>query len=181
MSVKEIIVHSADLEKHGSFVLDLLRPISDTLSAIPLESEKIEPEKVIFNNPATIVIWGDGTKSVVKCQDGDTYDPEKGLALAIAKKALGNKGSWYNTFKKWIPKEETQPEPQESPKTNGLKYKVGDLVLIKKQYQEEWSFHFIREGVVRISEVDPEDKDYLYYCAGGYWISEQYIEKKVED
>ena len=56
---------------------------------------------VIFNDPATIVFWSDGTKTVVKCQEYDTFDPEKGLAMAIAKKALGNKGSYYNTIKKW--------------------------------------------------------------------------------
>ena len=64
-------------------------------------------KKVIFNDPATIVIWGDGTKTVVK-RDCELYDPEKGLAMAIAKKALGNKGNYYETFKKWVPE---KPKP----------------------------------------------------------------------
>lgn len=62
-------------------------------------------KNVIFNPPATIVFWMDGTKTVVKCQPGDKYDPEKGLAMAISKKALGNQGNYYNTFAKWIPEE----------------------------------------------------------------------------
>ena len=57
---------------------------------------------VIFNDPATIVFWSDNTKTVVKCGDGDIYDPEKGLAMAIAKKALGNEGNYYEQFKKWL-------------------------------------------------------------------------------
>ena len=65
-----------------------------------------EIKNVIFNDPATIVFWEDGTKTVVKCQDGDGFDPEKGLAMAIAKKAYGNKGSYCNKMKKWLPKEE---------------------------------------------------------------------------
>ena len=65
-----------------------------------------EIKNVIFNNPATIVFWEDGTKTVVKCQDGDEFDPEKGLAMAIAKKAYGNKGDYCNKMKKWLPKEE---------------------------------------------------------------------------
>lgn len=65
-----------------------------------------EIKNVIFNDPATIVFWEDGTKTVVKCQDGDEFDPEKGLAMAIAKKAYGNKGSYCNKMKKWLPKEE---------------------------------------------------------------------------
>lgn len=57
--------------------------------------------RVIFNDPATIVFWDDGTKTVVKCQEGDTYSKETGLALCIAKKTLGNKGNFNNVFKKW--------------------------------------------------------------------------------
>lgn len=60
-------------------------------------------KQVVFNDPATIVIWADGTKTVVKCQEGDTYDEEKGLALCIAKKYLGNKGNFNEVFKKWVP------------------------------------------------------------------------------
>ena len=65
-----------------------------------------EIKNVIFNDPATIVFWEDGTKTVVKCQDGDEFDPEKGLAMAIVKKAYGNKGSYCDKLKKWLPKEE---------------------------------------------------------------------------
>ena len=58
--------------------------------------------KVIFNEPATIVIWADHTKTIVKCDVDDVYDREKGLAMAIAKKALGNKGNFNDEFKKWL-------------------------------------------------------------------------------
>lgn len=61
---------------------------------------------VIYNDPATIVLWMDGTKTVVKCSDYDIYDPEKGLAMAIAKKTLGNQGNYYETFKRWLPEED---------------------------------------------------------------------------
>lgn len=46
--------------------------------------------KVIYHNPATIVFWSDGTKTVVKCDKNDTYDPEKGFYIACAKKLFGN-------------------------------------------------------------------------------------------
>ncbi|MBR4342311.1 MAG: hypothetical protein IKP88_06370 [Lachnospiraceae bacterium] len=51
----------------------------------------VYPKKVIFNKPATIVIWNDGIKTVVKCQKGDRYDPEKGLAMAYVKRLCGLK------------------------------------------------------------------------------------------
>lgn len=61
-------------------------------------------ENVIFNDPATIVFWNDGTKTVVKTQNGEAFDPEKGLAMAICKKMIGkNTGRYYETFKKWLP------------------------------------------------------------------------------
>ena len=68
----------------------------------PTMSDHIK--KVVFNDPATIVIWEDGTKTVVKAQDGEHYDPEKGLAMAIAKKVNGNRHDYYNVFKKWLKK-----------------------------------------------------------------------------
>lgn len=58
--------------------------------------------KVIFNAPATIVIWSDGTKTVVKVQEGEAFDKEKGLAMAICKKSMGNEGNYYSEFKKWL-------------------------------------------------------------------------------
>lgn len=38
-------------------------------------------KNVIFNPPATVVYWTDGTKTVVKCNENDIFDLEKGLAL----------------------------------------------------------------------------------------------------
>lgn len=59
-------------------------------------------KNVIFNDPATIVFWSDDTKTVAKTHPGDKFDPEKGLAMAISKKALGNKGDYYKMFDKWL-------------------------------------------------------------------------------
>ena len=60
-------------------------------------------KKVIFNGPATIVFWQDGTKTVVKCQQGrDCFDPEKGIAMCFVKKLYNNKGRYNNVFKKWV-------------------------------------------------------------------------------
>lgn len=70
------------------------------------EFNPYEPEKVIFNDPATIVFWKDGTKTVVKAVY-EPFDKEKGLAMAIAKKALGNEGKYFNVFKKFISESDT--------------------------------------------------------------------------
>ena len=44
-------------------------------------SEELDFEDIIINPPATIVKWADGTKTVVKCQNNEEYDAEKGIAL----------------------------------------------------------------------------------------------------
>lgn len=64
---------------------------------------RFDIKKVYFKDPVTVVLWEDGTKTIVRRDERDTYDPEKALAMAFAKKALGNKGNYYNIFKKWIP------------------------------------------------------------------------------
>ena len=61
-------------------------------------------KQVKFSGPCTIVIWNDGTKTIVRCAD-EKFDKEKGLAMCIAKKSLGNKGKYYDVFKKWIGEE----------------------------------------------------------------------------
>lgn len=68
--------------------------------------EKIK--KVIFNDPYTIVLWNDGTKTVVKCGKDDVFDPEKGLAMAISKYFFDNKGYFNDVFKKFIPEEKDE-------------------------------------------------------------------------
>ena len=73
-------------------------------------------KRVIFNDPATIIMWADGTKTVAKAVKGDKYDPEKGFAIAYAKKFAGktfregdvlsldgSTGNIYDTLIKTVP------------------------------------------------------------------------------
>ncbi len=63
--------------------------------------KEVTIKNVIFNPPATIVFWSNGDKTVVKCDETESFDPEKGMAMAISKHALGNKGNYYNEFVKY--------------------------------------------------------------------------------
>ena len=69
-----------------------------------------EIKNVKFNGPATIVFWADGTKTVVKCQDGDDYSKEVGLAMCIVKKAFGNTSKYNDIFKKWCPSYDSETD-----------------------------------------------------------------------
>ena len=66
--------------------------------------------KVIFNDPATIVFWSDGTKTVSKCHPDDYYDKYTGLAMAICKKILGYR--FKEIFQEFIPEEKEKEEDQ---------------------------------------------------------------------
>ena len=86
-------------------------------------------KNVIFNDPATIVFWTDGTKTVVKAEN-EPFDPEKGLAMAIAKKSLGNKGDYYNEFKKWLPEEKAKWKDPAEKVCSSCKYADTPLFLM---------------------------------------------------
>lgn len=60
------------------------------------------PEKVIYNDPATVVIWDDGSKTVVRCHPDDAYDRERGFLLCCAKKLMGNGGSFNDEMRRHV-------------------------------------------------------------------------------
>ena len=89
-------------------------------AGLPFMMSPFAIDRVEFHNPATIVWWMDGTKTVVRCMDNatevvrdgrkvkkarpaDTYSKEVGLAMCIAKKAYGNTGYFNEIFKNFIP------------------------------------------------------------------------------
>lgn len=49
------------------------------------------PKKVIFNGPATVVLWADNTKTVVKRSENEPDDREKALMYCVFKKFLDDK------------------------------------------------------------------------------------------
>lgn len=62
-------------------------------------------DRVIFNDPATIILWKDGSKTVVKRSDDDIWDPEKGFCMAIIKKLYGH----TSFIKRFMEPEEEMP------------------------------------------------------------------------
>lgn len=88
--------------------------------------KELKIENVIFNGPATIVIWNDGSKTVVKCYEYDKYDPEKGLAMAICKKFLGDE--FKSTFKRWMPEMVTEDHDISKALDNAYNNALSDLI-----------------------------------------------------
>lgn len=97
-------------------------PIVYEFQCTPLDKKNelvkspFEIKKVHFNDPATIVLWADGTKTVVKCGEEDIYDPQTGLLMCMAKKMYGNTGKFNDILREWIPEpeEEVEVDPLEA-------------------------------------------------------------------
>ena len=92
--LQETISNKTDYTKYSD---KTVREIMKNTMRVP------DIKDVIFNPPATIVLWADETKTVVKCQENEgKYSKEVGLAMCICKKVYGNKGNYNNIFKKFI-------------------------------------------------------------------------------
>ena len=62
-------------------------------------------KRVIFNNPATIILWENGKKTVVKVQEGDKYDKRVGFLMCYLKGIVGNK-TLLKEVEKWLSEKE---------------------------------------------------------------------------
>lgn len=60
--------------------------------------------KIIINEKkkTTVAIWGDGSKTVVKCQPGDKFDAEKGIAMCFVKRSFNNRGCYNDWMREVI-------------------------------------------------------------------------------
>ncbi len=87
-------------QRPADFELDL---VSDGFTNPKIKKDgkwhDLAPKKVIFNGPATTILWKDGTKTTVKCQDEDVWADDVGIAMCYLKKMLGNKGNFNNIFR----------------------------------------------------------------------------------
>lgn len=90
----QINVYNAqpELPKAKLLFMDEASGLSDTVyNMITTKHEKKEEqtmkfEQIKFNGRATIVFWEDQTKTVIKCSEGDTPDPQKAFLIAYFKK-----------------------------------------------------------------------------------------------
>ena len=70
-------------------------------------------KRIIFNDPATVVFWADGTKTIVKAREGDEFNPYYGFLAALAKKIYGSNTKVQSIVNKWAGKEEEELTPKE--------------------------------------------------------------------
>ena len=136
------------------------------------ENGRFSIKKVILHNPATIVFWYDGTKTVVKCQDGDIYSPEVGIAMCYMKKALGNQSNFNNTFKKHIPEQSESVDNGKKKSTRSYSHLNSEAV-----------YRILRENKSSVAELARSvgvDKTAVYSWLRGGGIKRRNISKLVK-
>lgn len=64
------------------------------LAVIPNFSFNVDVDdaikQIIYSGPKTIILWADGTKTIVSCGILDEFDPYAGFCAAVAKKLFGS-------------------------------------------------------------------------------------------
>jgi len=88
--------------------------------------KKVNAKKVIFNPPATIVYWDDGTKTVVKCSEKDIFDEEKGVVMCYMKKQFGER--YYKGIKTLLKNAERHDKADKKPE-----HTINDIKEIPKE------------------------------------------------
>ena len=91
-----VSIDECDLKTNDDF-LDTMRYCYDDVATVKKFSASMELrvdipgmiDRVIFYDPATIIYWKDGSKTVVKRSEDDIWDPEKGFCMAVIKKLYG--------------------------------------------------------------------------------------------
>lgn len=117
----------------------------------PKKADGVCIKDVIFNDPATIVFWTDGTKTVVKAEN-EPFDKEKGLAMAICKRTCGNKGNYFNVFRKYCHDEEPIAENE------GVETTVFDKAIDRVKDAVSNMFHVPQSLLENANKDDMENK-----------------------
>lgn len=100
------IIRGTNMHDAMMYCYNDVKTTYDCFKFVNLDVKNMTIKKVIFNDPATIVYWGNGERTVIKCSEDDSFDQEKGLAMAICKRALG--ADYKKVFKEWIPEEKEE-------------------------------------------------------------------------
>ena len=139
--------------RYNSFFNDFFKEFDELFSMFPRYSIKVERkpslpmkkeprknalekhiEKVIARGPALTVFWKDGTKTTVKTHNEETFDYEKGLAMAFMKKFFGE-NKYDNYFEDM--KEIMEKYPYENSKeTKAIEEKKEKEIVIPESFKK---------------------------------------------
>ena len=110
-------IPECDCEGHCEYCRDDLYDTEPDMWGIP------DIDRVIFSDPATIVFWADGEKTVVKTCEHDRFEPYVGFAMACMKKMFGSTSRAKSVMEYFA----VEQDPKAPKKERGLRVKVNPI------------------------------------------------------
>lgn len=80
----------------------LIEFFEDAKRAQEPEPDLVQAVYFNYEKGATTVVWFDGMRTTVSCQNGEDFDEEKAIALCFMKRIFDNKGCFNNYMRKYI-------------------------------------------------------------------------------
>lgn len=142
------------------------------------------PKKYIINHGATVLIWDNGEKTVVKRCADDEFNKRLGFLTAFFQHYSGMSKNKANKFLAELEVEDEEKE--ETKETNSKnKFRVGDKVKFRKNIKDTYEIDEsyidkMKNKIFEITEISEPyiDKNfYSYYTSTGFFVREDMIEK----
>lgn len=186
-----------DIDTRVTFTTDPLRitvPEIDNmnffLQGLGIDTNKKEklkvpmPKKTIINHGATVLIWDNGEKTVVKRCEDDEFNKRLGFLTAFFQHYCGMSKNKANKFLAELEVEDEEKE--EVKETNSKnKFRVGDKVKFRKNIKDTYGIDKPRIDemknkifeIIEISKPCIGKNFYSYYTSIGSYVREDMIEK----
>ena len=85
-------------ELYGGIAIQRLTPEMVLNITFPHRNKGKGIKQIFSNNPTTVILWEDGTKTISKCSDNDVYNVERGIEICMIKKAFGMSNQEYKRY-----------------------------------------------------------------------------------
>ena len=155
LELKCDVVHSQKL--YDTYDVRVYNPDKRLFPTKTPKTAEPTPKKVIFSGPATTILWKDGTKTTVKCQDEDVWADDVGIAMCYLKKMLGNKGNFNNIFRKAMKVAEVQTKKEE----------LTSSTVIEGESYYSSALDSMKQNIDEINEFMKDAADALDKALGG--------------
>lgn len=110
-------------DKQADDTVEYTKELRNKLIGGTDEMKKLDVKKIIFNGPKTIVLWTDGTKTIVSMsKDEAKFDPEAAFCAAYTKKMFGTNSKIKRVIKEKSNFEEYTKAAIENAKTEFDKF-----------------------------------------------------------
>lgn len=129
LSTDDIITHAWEVDDtalfSGAFICNEIKNGIEVIGG-----QYVHIRKVLTNAPATVIFWSDGTKTVSRCAEEDTFNPEMGFTICVLKKLMGTQNV-KTLLNQWCPH-----EPCSITNEDYVFHKNVTLADVRKKYKE---------------------------------------------